>query len=56
MKLFRRDFEIDQYGVIDPKNGVNRTPNQTNQTNTEKAELTQKLTQKPTKLAQKRRN
>ena len=32
MNLFRRDFEIDQYGVIDPKNGVN----QTNQTNTEK--------------------
>jgi hypothetical protein len=32
INLFRRDFETDQYGVIDPKNGANQTPNQTNQT------------------------
>ncbi|MBQ3466967.1 MAG: winged helix-turn-helix transcriptional regulator [Oscillospiraceae bacterium] len=32
MNLFRRDFETDQYGVIDPKNGANQTSNQTNQT------------------------
>ena len=33
INLFRRDFETDQYGVIDPKNRTNQTNQTTNQTN-----------------------